>query len=326
MFDQSRGLDGGVDESPVPEISVVIPCYNCAHVLPLQLEALATQTQAPPFEVIVVDNRSTDGLGRVVDGWRARLPTLRLVEARALQGASYARNVGIGAARARRLMFCDADDVVSKWWLHHGRLNFEVADLWSGSCIALDGHAFPTSVSAARAAIGDAAPWAPPADDQPGAFPVLMGGNFGASRDVLDAVVGFDQSLPNAGEDNDFAFRARRSGYPVHLSSSTRVAYRQRTDRRAQLGLVYHGAVAHALTASRYDAWDASPQPPWLEGLMRVAVAGVLMCVVSRRRDWAALAERACSAVGIAHGVLRYGRGRRLPPPLIGRGVDDRVA
>ncbi len=325
MFDQSPTRHPRVDDPQAPAITVVIPCYNCADVLPLQLEALATQSQAPSFEVIVVDNRSTDGVHRVVDRWRSRLPALRLVKAHASQGASYARNIGIGAARASRLMFCDADDVVSQWWLHHGWLNFEVTDLWSGSCVAPDGPAFPDSVSAARAAIGDAAPWAPPVDDQAGAFPVLMGGNFGVSRDVLDVVIGFDQSLPNAGEDNDFAFRARRSGHSIRLSASTRVAYRQRTNRRAQLSLVYHGAVAHALTASRYDAWDASPHLPWLEGLVRVSAAGLLMCVVRRRRDWAALAERASSAAGIAYGVLRYGRGRRLPAPRIGLGLDDRL-
>jgi glycosyltransferase involved in cell wall biosynthesis len=306
-----------------PEISVVIPCHDCADVLPLQLEALATQSDAPTFEVIVVDNRSADGLRGVVEQWRRRLPRLRYVEGHASWGASYARNVGIGASQAPYLMFCDADDVVSRWWLSHGRRNFDVTGLWTGSLIPVVNSEFPTTVRAARDVMGDCADWTPPVDDQRGAFPVLTGGNFGVSRCVLEAIVGFDQSLPPAGEDNDLAFRALRSGHRIPVSSTARVAYRLRDDPRMRRRLVFRAAVAHALIASRYDAWDASPHPRWLVGLVRCAGAGMLMCAFKERRDWDALAERACSACGIAVGTFRYGRWRTLPPAQIGHGIGD---
>ena len=89
-----------------PEGSVVIPCFDGEATLGLQLEALATQQAAPPFEVIVVDNRSTDGTRSVVKKWQSTLPNLRLVVADDEAGAGYARNVGAGAAIGQYLMFC----------------------------------------------------------------------------------------------------------------------------------------------------------------------------------------------------------------------------
>ena len=57
-----------MSEKPVrPRISVVIPAYNAERFLPLQLEALDMQSDAPPYEVIVVDNRSSDGTAALVD-------------------------------------------------------------------------------------------------------------------------------------------------------------------------------------------------------------------------------------------------------------------
>lgn len=58
-----------------PVLSVVIPCFQAALVLPVQLRALTDQVGAPPFEVIVVDNRSTDALVSVVDAHRPELLT-----------------------------------------------------------------------------------------------------------------------------------------------------------------------------------------------------------------------------------------------------------
>lgn len=67
-----------------------------------------------------------------------------------------------------------------------------------------------------RAAMGDTADWT---DVVPGdlrdAFPVLIGGDFGATRDVYTRVGGFDISLGGVYEDNDFGVRAHRLGIAV---------------------------------------------------------------------------------------------------------------
>ena len=50
----------------MPVISVVIPTYNRARFLPGVLDAVFAQRDCPPFEVIVVDDGSTDGTGDVL--------------------------------------------------------------------------------------------------------------------------------------------------------------------------------------------------------------------------------------------------------------------
>lgn len=97
-------------------IAVIIPALTAAETLPHQLEALANQEGADPFEVLVCDNGSTDGTPDLVPTWADRL-NLRLVDASAVKGAAHARNCGALATTAEKLLFCDADDYVSPNWV-----------------------------------------------------------------------------------------------------------------------------------------------------------------------------------------------------------------
>ena len=91
-------------------VSVIIPAYNRATLLPGTLDAVLAQVPAPD-EVIVVDDGSTDGTGAVVDAYRdahaSRVRRIRIDNA----GDLAARNVGLRAARAERVAFCDSDDL-----------------------------------------------------------------------------------------------------------------------------------------------------------------------------------------------------------------------
>lgn len=112
--------------SALPEISVIIPAFNAERFLPLQLEALDAQSGAPSYEVVVVDNASTDGTASVVHRLAREVSyPLRLVSAPEHQGPGFARNVGAAHAHADLLMFADADDVVSRWWVRNGARAFE---------------------------------------------------------------------------------------------------------------------------------------------------------------------------------------------------------
>lgn len=102
-------------------LSVVIPLYQKArHVRAALEDAFRSCTQArAPFEIVVVDDGSTDGSGDVVRGWAAEAAA----HAGALQlltqenrGAAAARNAGWRAARGPLILFLDADD---RWADHH---------------------------------------------------------------------------------------------------------------------------------------------------------------------------------------------------------------
>jgi hypothetical protein len=91
-------------------VSVIIPAYNRATLLPATLDAVLAQT-LPPAEVIVVDDGSTDATPAVAAGYAARpgSPVRLLTIANA--GDLAARNVGLRAATATHVAFCDSDDL-----------------------------------------------------------------------------------------------------------------------------------------------------------------------------------------------------------------------
>jgi glycosyltransferase involved in cell wall biosynthesis len=93
-------------------VSVVVPFFDAAATLPACLAALAAQSQArDEYELILVDDGSTDGGGHAVEPGGARL--IR----QSHRGAAAARNAGIEAARAPWVAFTDADCVPSRGWL-----------------------------------------------------------------------------------------------------------------------------------------------------------------------------------------------------------------
>lgn len=88
------------------DVSVVIPSYNRADLLPFTLDAVLTQT-VPPREVIVVDDGSRDDTPAVVARYAPRVRAIGIANA----GSIVARNTGLRAATAPHVAFCDSDDL-----------------------------------------------------------------------------------------------------------------------------------------------------------------------------------------------------------------------
>lgn len=92
----------------MPQVSIVSPFYNRCRWLPSFLQTLEHQTLRD-FELVLVDDGSTDGLADVICETRTRF-TLRYVQLPHNRGASIARNIGIEAAQGRYIAFLDSDD------------------------------------------------------------------------------------------------------------------------------------------------------------------------------------------------------------------------
>lgn len=94
-----------------PRLSLVVPTYNVAAYLPVFLESVFSQTsQTQRFEVIIVDDGSTDKSGQIARDWAKKHPNhIRYIHQKN-QGLSEARNTGLRAARGTWVSFPDPDD------------------------------------------------------------------------------------------------------------------------------------------------------------------------------------------------------------------------
>lgn len=98
-----------------PAISVVIPFYNCEGTVEACLDSVLAQTLTD-FEVVCVDDGSTDGTGEKLDGYAKLDPRVKVFR-QGNGGQASARNLGVRRAEADYVAFVDGDDVCSPYYL-----------------------------------------------------------------------------------------------------------------------------------------------------------------------------------------------------------------
>lgn len=203
-------------------LSVIIPSYNAADTLADQLSALAQQSWSEPWEVIVVDNNSTDSSVAIAEQFQGSLPNLRIVHASKRRGAAYSRNVGAQAATADLLAFCDADDVVGAGWVEaiahtlqeyeFVASRFECTKLNSGWALEARGCPQTDGLQQYR---------------YPPFLPHAGGCGLGVRRSIHQAVGGFDETMLRL-QDTDYCWRIQLAGVKLHFVPAAVVHIRHR--------------------------------------------------------------------------------------------------
>jgi glycosyltransferase involved in cell wall biosynthesis len=215
-----------------PRISAVICTHNRANYLEEALVRLAGQSLSyDDFEVLVVDNASTDVTAEVTRRFAARLPTLRYLREDRL-GLSWARNAGAAACRSPYVAYLDDDARAAPNWLERLLYNFERADP-APACIG--GRVWLDWDGAAPA-------WLPPryysvythvdhgeADRPLGDGEYVVGANLAFRRDVLLELGGFDTNLGRrgsvlmSGEESAVVGKIRARRLPIYYAGSAAV-------------------------------------------------------------------------------------------------------
>jgi GT2 family glycosyltransferase len=199
------------------DISIVAATYNRADLLQESLESLTRQETGEEFsyEVVVVDNASTDSTRTTVDGISdgAVVPVRYRYEG--IAGIARARNRGIAESTGMWVAFFDDDQIADPAWL---RELFAIARTTDASCIG--GRVLLSSIGGTplrspvcRAILGETFH-----GDLPGPLPrkSLPGtGNVLIKRSVFDSIGMFDESFSRGCEDADFFRRVRRAGMRI---------------------------------------------------------------------------------------------------------------
>jgi glycosyltransferase involved in cell wall biosynthesis len=201
-------------------ISVVVPCRNAADVIGRQLEALTHQRCACTWEVIVVDNGSSDGTKEAAERYRMRLPRLQIIDACESRGAAFARNAGARVATGENVAFCDADDEVSDGWL--AAVNYGLRE-HRAIAFATDTQTLnpPNAVRQSRQVDGLQQYTYPP-------YLPYSGATIALRRELFVQLGGFDETM-RACEDADFCWRLQRAGIPLYFAADAVVHVRLRS-------------------------------------------------------------------------------------------------
>jgi glycosyltransferase involved in cell wall biosynthesis len=212
----------------------VVPLLNDAETVANQLGALHAQDYTGAWEVVIVDNGSTDASFEIAERCLEKVPHGRVVRAADRRSAGHARNVGVSHASGDFLAFTDADDVVHPGWLTamaeaapHAdvvagvvdidALNDECTRAWHGTSPRQSGLSSlcQSGLSSPR---------------QSG-LPFLTyacGTNTGVWADVFERLGGFDEDTM-VGEDVEFSWRAQLASYNVASAPGAVVQQRFRS-------------------------------------------------------------------------------------------------
>ena len=229
-------------------VSVVICTYNRAQSLRRTLESLCKQTEAGQlsWELVVVDNRSSDSTRIVCEEFKAKLPLLYLFEER--PGKSNALNRGISAACHDFLLFTDDDVEVAPDWLVNftkaGARNPSTA-FFSGKIVPQYEHKPPEWIAKnGKTLLASLLVWCDAGEtEQP--IDMALGANMALRRSRL-ADTRFD---PDLGPDGTETVRGEESRLIKSLTS------RGESGVYVPDALVYHWTPSHRMTLKYLWKW-----------------------------------------------------------------------
>jgi glycosyltransferase involved in cell wall biosynthesis/GT2 family glycosyltransferase len=222
----------------IPFVSVIVCTYNRDHYLDACLLSLKRQVYER-FEVIVVNGPSEDMTDSVLD----KYPEIKVVRQEALNGLSYARNLGIHHSRGEIIAFLDDDAVADRYWIHDLVLGY-INDTIGG----VGGPVFDSSGKWHQFKNGYISKSGIPTfinehdrnyNDPSGAYlNYIMGTNASFRRDALYKAGLFDPEIRYYLDETDVCVRVIQAGYTI---------------RHIDDAIVYHEMAEGHNRASPYD-------------------------------------------------------------------------
>lgn len=275
------------------DLSVVIPAYNQAALLKRLLDSLAAMTDAPAWEVIVVDDASPDNTRETVAAWAAAHPEIdcHYIRQDRNQGPGAARNRGTEEARGALVAFADTDCVVSPGWLAalHSALDTDETVVGAGGPVAPHN---PENIFAQYNTVNRTLQ---PQVTREQPIPYLVTCNCCYRREPLLAAGGFTADIPTpGGEDVAASIALYKQGYRFAFASDALVYHDYRDTWRSFLrtwtnygygcGLVAQRLLSSVERDPEGGQWDGENH--WSVLTLRPTVTGVRSMFRDLRWFW----------------------------------------
>jgi glycosyltransferase involved in cell wall biosynthesis len=234
-------------------VSVIVCTHNGARTLRSCLEGIA-KLRYPRFEVIVVDDGSTDRTAEIAAEFDVRLISIEQ------SGLSAARNVGLAAARGEFVAYLDDDAWPDPDWLR-----FLVLAFRTSSHAAIGGPNIPPPDDATVAACVANSPGGPThvllSDSEAEHIP---GCNMAYRCAALERIGGFDPQFLTAGDDVDVCWRLQNAGETLGFHAAAVVWHRRRDSVRAYWRQQVGYGRAEALLERKWpERYNRRGHPTW---------------------------------------------------------------
>lgn len=288
---RTSAAEAAAPAEPRPLVSVIVPAYNAAWSIEPTLGSVCAQTY-PDFELLVVDDGSTDATAEIVADWARRDPRVRLLR-KPNGGVASARNLGLREARGAYVAPLDSDDL----WLPRF-LESQVAALEAAGPEAVLSFAHTVCIDHDGRPLRDGPPEEPKTD-----FRNLLLRNAVANgsaalyrRDRLLETGGYDEGLHASGaqgaEDWKMVLLLAARGRVVHVPEKL-VLYRISLDSMSYKLTVMRRSVLKVIDDMRRHG----PRlPPWTYWHARTLILVWILPRALQAKDWREAAHMAARA------------------------------
>ncbi len=305
-------LPGGPPDAP--EVSIIIPVYNNLHFTLTCLESLARHQSRRSFEVLVVDDRSTDSTPAILPS----IPGCRHIPTPVNGGFIKACNHGLHLARGKFCVFLNNDTVVLPGWLDELIDTFDVcpdAGIVGSQLLYPDG----TLQEAGGLIWRDGSAWNYGRNGlrlrhdfrYRRDVSYVSGASLAIPSDLARKLGGFDEHYcPAYGEDSDLAFRVREAGRRVLYQPFSQLIHFEgmTSGRDLSQGVKAHQVVNAQKLTERWRARMAEfPEPGTSPDAARDCLARRRALVIDACTPMPDQDSGSVTALGLMHGLQALG-------------------
>jgi GT2 family glycosyltransferase len=280
----------------LPSISVVMSCRNSGDTLAATLESLEKQHYPGEWEVVVVDNGSTDDTVTVARRFESRLPALSVHRRLDPGYQASGQNFGVERSKGECLIFLDGDDIAgSDYILHMGRALAQAPFVGA----AMDVEVLnPPSIRQRRTPMQQHR-----IETLCGFRCAVVSAAMGVRREAFDKVGGFDEALETQ-TDVDLSWRLIAAGYSPTFVPEAVLHYRYRAGA-ADIFRQERGYARGAVQLYRKFRGEGMPRRTLPRVLVSYARMALTIPGLWREDGLARLATQAGSNLGLLEASIR---------------------